>query len=101
MAYTHRHRNPEGWNPAYRNDWDFTSSHNARVVSGKHSFHFRVDSSTHLPIAAELGSARGSLNSSGGLTVKLRPYPDRFNGPGTNFTACSMGGLQCQHGGIR
>ncbi len=28
--------NPEGWNPAFRNDWSFTTSHNVRWSHGKH-----------------------------------------------------------------
>jgi len=76
--------NPEGWNPAYRNDWSFTSSHNARWSHGKHQFSFGVDIVHHHlnHWQPELGSGpRGEFDSSGGLTaLNGGPDPDLFNG---------------------
>jgi Carboxypeptidase regulatory-like domain/TonB dependent receptor len=76
--------NPEGWNPAYRNDWSFTSSHNARWSHGKHQFSFGVDIVHHHlnHWQPELGSGpRGEFDSSGGLTaLNGGPAPDLFNG---------------------
>jgi hypothetical protein len=39
--------NPEGWNPAFRNDWSFTSNHNVRWSHGKHQVSFGTDIVRH------------------------------------------------------
>src|SRR5438094_5226957 len=35
--------NPEGWNPAFRNDWSFTSNHNVRWSHGNHQISAGTD----------------------------------------------------------
>src|SRR5437660_3503946 len=64
--------NPEGWNPAYRNDWSFTTSHNVRWSHGRH----QVSAGTaivhhHLNHwQPELGAGpRGEFDFGGGATA--------------------------------
>ena len=40
--------NPEGWNPAFRNDWSFTTSHNVRWSHSKHQVSAGIDIIHHL-----------------------------------------------------
>jgi len=64
--------NPEGWNPAYRNDWSFTSSHNVRWSHGKHQVSAGTDIVHHHlnHWQPELGSGpRGELDFNGGVTA--------------------------------
>jgi len=75
--------NPEGWNPAYRNDWSFTSSHNVRWSHGKHQISAGTDIIHHHlnHWQPELGSGpRGEFDFNGGPTaLNGGPDPDRFN----------------------
>ena len=74
--------NPEGWNPAYRNDWSFTSSHNVRWSHGKHQVSAGTDIVHHHlnHWQPELGSGpRGEFDFSGGATVLGGASPDQFN----------------------
>jgi len=64
--------NPEGWNPAFRNDWSFTSSHNVRWSHGKHQISAGTDIIHHHlnHWQPELGSGpRGELDFNGGPTA--------------------------------
>lgn len=78
--------NPEGWNPAFRNDWSFTSNHNVRWSHGKHQVSAGTDIVHHHlnHWQPELGSGpRGEFDFSGGLTALNSPTaaaPDQFNG---------------------
>ena len=75
--------NPEGWNPAYRNDWSFTSSHNVRWSHGKHQVSAGTDIVHHHlnHWQPELGSGpRGELDFNGGPTaLNGGPAADQFN----------------------
>ena len=76
--------NPEGWNPAFRNDWSFTSSHNVRWSKGKHQISAGTDIVHHHlnHWQPELGSGpRGEFDFDGGATA-LNPTaaaPNQFN----------------------
>src|SRR2546421_7495480 len=64
--------NPEGWNPAFRNDWSFTSSHNVRWSHGKHQISAGTDIVHHHlnHWQPELGSGpRGEFDFSGSTTA--------------------------------
>jgi len=64
--------NPEGWNPAFRNDWSFTSSHNVRWSHGKHQVSAGTDIVHHHlnHWQPELGSGpRGEFDFSGSTTA--------------------------------
>ncbi len=64
--------NPEGWNPAFRNDWSFTSSHNVRWSHGKHQINAGTDIIHHHlnHWQPELGSGpRGEFDFNGGPTA--------------------------------
>jgi hypothetical protein len=77
--------NPEGWNPAFRNDWSFTSSHNVRWSKGKHYISAGTDIVHHHlnHWQPELGSGpRGEFDFNGGPTAlndPAAPAPDQFN----------------------
>jgi hypothetical protein len=75
--------NPEGWNPAYRNDWSFTSSHNVRWSHGKHQVSAGTDIIHHHlnHWQPELGSGpRGELDFNGGVTaLNGGPAANQFN----------------------
>jgi hypothetical protein len=64
--------NPEGWNPAFRNDWSFTSSHNVRWSKGKHQISAGTDIIHHHlnHWQPELGSGpRGEFDFDGNATA--------------------------------
>src|SRR6266705_5565496 len=64
--------NPEGWNPAFRNDWSFTSNHNVRWSHGKHQISAGTDIVHHHlnHWQPELGSGpRGEFDFGGGVTA--------------------------------
>lgn len=77
--------NPEGWNPAYRNDWSFTSSHNVRWSHSKHQVSAGTDIVHHHlnHWQPELGSGpRGEFDFGGGATALNSPTaaaPNQFN----------------------
>jgi hypothetical protein len=75
--------NPEGWNPAYRNDWSFTSSHNVRWSHGKHQVSAGTDIVHHHlnHWQPELGSGPRGEFDFGGSTTALNggPAPNLFN----------------------
>jgi hypothetical protein len=75
--------NPEGWNPAYRNDWSFTTSHNVRWSHGKHQVSAGIDVIHHHlnHWQPELGSGpRGEFDFNGGPTaLNGGPAADQFN----------------------
>src|SRR5437773_1770512 len=64
--------NPEGWNPAFRNDWSFTSNHNVRWSHDKHQVSAGTDIIHHHlnHWQPELGSGpRGEFDFGGGVTA--------------------------------
>src|SRR6266566_2466147 len=64
--------NPEGWNPAFRNDWSFTSNHNVRWSHGKHQVSAGTDIVHHHlnHWQPELGAGpRGEFDFGGGASV--------------------------------
>src|SRR5712664_3930969 len=75
--------NPEGWNPAFRNDWSFTSSHNARWSHGKHQISAGTDIIHHHlnHWQPELGSGPRGEFDFGGSTTALNggAAPNLFN----------------------
>ena len=77
--------NPEGWNPAFRNDWSFTTSHNVRWSKGNHQVSAGIDIVHHHlnHWQPELGSGpRGEFDFNGGTTAlndPAAPAPDQFN----------------------
>jgi carboxypeptidase family protein len=75
--------NPEGWNPAFRNDWSFTSNHNVRWSHGKHQISAGTDIVHHHlnHWQPELGAGpRGEFDFGGGPTaLRGGAAPDRFN----------------------
>ena len=75
--------NPEGWNPAFRNDWSFTTSHNVRWSHGKHQVSAGVDIIHHHlnHWQPELGAGpRGEFDFGGGVTALNGGLaPDQFN----------------------
>jgi len=77
--------NSEGWNPAYRNDWSFTTSHNVRWSHGKHQVSAGLDIIHHHlnHWQPELGSGpRGEFDFSGSTTAlnsATAPAPNQFN----------------------
>src|SRR5216684_6164071 len=75
--------NPEGWNPAYRNDWSFTSSHNVRWSHGKHQISAGTDIVHHHlnHWQPELGAGpRGEFDFGGGPTaLSGGAAPDQYN----------------------
>ena len=75
--------NPEGWNPAFRNDWSFTSNHNVRWSHGKHQISAGTDIVHHHlnHWQPELGAGpRGEFDFGGGGTaLNGGPAPNRFN----------------------
>ena len=86
--------NPEGWNPAFRNDWSFTSSHNVRWSKGNHQISAGTDIVHHHlnHWQPELGSGpRGEFDFDGATTALNVPNcgpspappcpaaPDQFN----------------------
>src|SRR6267143_5350434 len=70
--------NPEGWNPAFRNDWSFTTSHNVRWSHGKHQIRAGT-AIVHHHInhwQPELGAGpRGEFDFGGGATALKCPAP--------------------------
>lgn len=75
--------NPEGWNPAFRNDWSFTSNHNVRWSHGKHQVSAGTDIVHHHlnHWQPELGAGpRGEFDFGGGPTaLSGGAAPNRFN----------------------
>lgn len=75
--------NSEGWNPAYRNDWSFTSSHNVRWSHGKHQVSAGIDIIHHHlnHWQPELGSGPRGEFDFGGSTTALNggTAPNQFN----------------------
>jgi len=75
--------NPEGWNPAFRNDWSFTSNHNIRWSHGKHQVNAGTDIVHHHlnHWQPELGAGpRGEFDFGGGPTaLSGGAAPNRFN----------------------
>ena len=77
--------NSEGWNPAFRNDWSFTTSHNVRWSHGKHQISAGTDIIHHHlnHWQPELGSGPRGEFDFGGSTTALNsataPAPNQFN----------------------
>ncbi len=74
--------NPEGWNPAFRNDWSLTTSHNATWLHGRHEVRFGFDAIHHHlnHWQPELGAGpRGEFNFGGGPTALGGSSPNQFN----------------------
>jgi hypothetical protein len=75
--------NPEGWNPAFRNDWSFTTSHNVRWSHSKHQVSAGIDIIHHHlnHWQPELGAGpRGEFDFSGGVTaLNGGASPNQFN----------------------
>jgi hypothetical protein len=75
--------NPEGWNPAFRNDWSFTTSHNVRWTHGKHQVSAGIDIIHHHlnHWQPELGAGpRGEFDFGGGVTaLNGGASPNQFN----------------------
>src|SRR5713101_2004797 len=75
--------NPEGWNPAFRNDWSFTTSHNLRWSHGKHQISAGTDIVHHHlnHWQPELGAGpRGEFDFGGGATaLNGGPAPNQYN----------------------
>src|SRR6266404_5754229 len=76
--------NPEGWNPAFRNDWSFTSNHNVRWSHGKHQINAGTDIIHHHlnHWQPELGAGpRGEFDFGGGATALNGgpAAPDQYN----------------------
>jgi len=75
--------NPEGWNPAFRNDWSFTTSQNVRWSKGKHQLSAGIDIIHHHlnHWQPELGSGpRGEFDFDGGATaLNGGEAPNQFN----------------------
>src|SRR5438876_1051961 len=77
--------NPEGWNPAFRNDWSFTTSHNVRWSHGRHQVSAGTDIIHHHlnHWQPELGSGpRGEFDFGGGVTALNCPAPPAPQPPG-------------------
>jgi hypothetical protein len=75
--------NSEGWNPAFRHDWSFTSSHNLRWSHGKHQVSAGTDIVHHHlnHWQPELGSGpRGEFDFDGAATALNGGLaPNQFN----------------------
>jgi hypothetical protein len=75
--------NSEGWNPAFRNDWSFTTSHNVRWSHGKHQVSGGIDIIHHHlnHWQPELGAGpRGEFDFGGSVTaLNGGPAPNQFN----------------------
>ncbi len=75
--------NSEGWNPAFRNDWSFTTSHNVRWSHGKHQVSAGVDIIHHHlnHWQPELGAGpRGEFDFGGAVTaLSGGAAPNQFN----------------------
>jgi hypothetical protein len=75
--------NPEGWNPAFRNDWSFTTSHNVRWSHGKHQVSAGIDIIHHHlnHWQPELGAGpRGEFDFGGSVTaLNGGASPNQFN----------------------
>jgi len=75
--------NSEGWNPAFRHDWSFTSSHNVRWSHGKHQISAGTDIIHHHlnHWQPELGSGpRGEFDFDGAATaLNGGVAPNQFN----------------------
>ena len=77
--------NSEGWNPAFRNDWSFTTSHNVRWSHGKHQISAGTDIVHHHlnHWQPELGAGpRGEFDFGGGATALKCPAPPAPQPPG-------------------
>src|SRR5438876_2839645 len=94
--------NAEGWNPAFRNDWSFTSNHNVRWSHGKHQVSAGTDIVHHHlnHWQPELGAGpRGEFDFGGGATaLSGGAAPDRFNAL-AEFELGLFGELNSQAGG--
>ncbi|PYV75630.1 MAG: hypothetical protein DMG97_06040 [Acidobacteria bacterium] len=75
--------NPEGWNPAFRNDWSFTTSHNVRWSHGRHQVSAGTDIVHHHlnHWQPELGAGpRGEFDFGGGATaLNGGAAPNQYN----------------------
>lgn len=75
--------NSEGWNPAFRNDWSFTTSHNVRWSHGRHQVSAGIDIVHHHlnHWQPELGAGpRGEFDFGGAVTaLNGGAAPDQFN----------------------
>jgi hypothetical protein len=75
--------NPEGWNPAFRNDWSFTTSHNVRWAHGRHQVNAGTDIVHHHlnHWQPELGAGpRGEFDFGGGATaLNGGAAPNQYN----------------------
>jgi Carboxypeptidase regulatory-like domain/TonB dependent receptor len=75
--------NPEGWNPAFRNDWSFTTSHNVRWSHSKHQVSAGIDIIHHHlnHWQPELGAGpRGEFDFGGAVTARNGgAAPNQFN----------------------
>src|SRR6266849_6662028 len=75
--------NSEGWNPAFRNDWSFTSNHNVRWSHGNHQISAGTDIVHHHlnHWQPELGAGpRGEFDFGGGATaLNGGPAPNQYN----------------------
>ncbi|MGB2900018.1 MAG: TonB-dependent receptor [Candidatus Acidiferrum sp.] len=75
--------NSEGWNPAFRNDWSFTTSHNVRWSHGKHQISAGTDIVHHHlnHWQPELGAGpRGEFDFGGGATaLNGGAAPNQYN----------------------
>ncbi len=75
--------NPEGWNPAFRNDWSLTNSDNLTWMRGKHEIRFGFDGVHHHlnHWQPELGAGpRGEFDFGGSATaLNGGPSPNQFN----------------------
>src|SRR6266478_2011595 len=75
--------NSEGWNPAFRNDWSFTSSHNVRWSRGKHQVSAGIDIIHHHlnHWQPELGAGpRGEFDFGGAVTaLNGGAAPNQYN----------------------
>jgi len=75
--------NSEGWNPAFRNDWSFTTSHNVRWSHGKHQVSAGIDIIHHHlnHWQPELGAGpRGEFDFGGAVTaLNGGTAPNQFN----------------------
>jgi hypothetical protein len=75
--------NSEGWNPAFRNDWSFTTTHNVRWSHGKHQLSAGIDVIHHHlnHWQPELGAGpRGEFDFGGSVTaLNGGAAPNQFN----------------------
>src|SRR5437660_5930814 len=94
--------NPEGWNPAFRSDWSFTTSHNVRWAHGRHQVNAGTDIVHHHlnHWQPELGAGpRGEFDFGGGATaLNGGAAPNQYNAL-AQFELCLAGELGVSAGG--